>query len=273
MNTDAAAHFYNGTVMHCRYEPFHHRFSYGVFSLCFDLDRLSEAAAGTRWFSVNRFNLMGFSFRDHGPRDGSPLRPWIDAIQQTSGLPTGGRIRVHCFPRVLGYVFNPLTVFFCDAPDGPLQAILYEVRNTFGDKHVYFAPVASNRVVGRAIDQQCAKLFHVSPFLDVVGDYRFRVTEPGEKLSIVIKHGVEGREVLLATHVGLREPFSDRLIITNLLRFPLMTLSVMAAIHWQALKLWWKGAKFHKRPVPPASAVTSSHDDPPSSAPHSLGRL
>jgi DUF1365 family protein len=253
-----AAHFYKGTVMHCRFEPFRHRFRYGVFSLCFDLDRLTEAAAASRWFSVNRFNLMGFYDRDHGARDGSPLRPWVDAIQAQHDLPTGGQIRIHCFPRVLGYVFNPLTLFFCHAPDGPLQAILYEVRNTFGDKHVYFAPVADARDRDGPVMQRCAKRFHVSPFLDIAGDYRFRVTEPEEKLSILIKHTLGGRDVLIATHNGSREPFTDGMILKNLLRFPLMTLTVMAAIHWQALKLWRKGATFHKRPDPPASPVTRS---------------
>ena len=218
----AAAHFYKGTVMHCRFEPFRHRFRYGVFSLCFDLDRLNEAAAETRWFSHNHFNLMGFYDRDHGARDGSPLRPWVDGIQA----------------------------------EGPLQAILYEVRNTFGDKHVYFAPVTDPRESDGPVLQRCAKRFHVSPFLDIAGDYRFRVTEPEEKLSILIKHTQGDRDVLIATHNGSREAFNDALILKNLLRFPLMTLTVMAAIHWQALKLWWKGAVFHKRPEPPTSPVT-----------------
>jgi len=253
---DAAAHFYRGTVMHCRFEPFRHRFRYSVFSLCFDLDQIEAEARTKRWFSIDRFNLMSFYARDHGPRDGSPLRPWVDGLLRDNDLPTSGAIRIHCFPRVLGYVFNPLTIFFCHAPDGPLQAILYEVRNTFGDKHVYFAPVADQPVGAGPIVQRCAKLFHVSPFLDIAGEYRFRVTEPGERLSILIRHVIGPREVLLATHTGLREAFTDRTIIKNLLRFPLMTLTVMAAIHWQALKLWWKGAVFHRRPDPPASPVT-----------------
>jgi len=264
-----AADFYRGWVMHRRFEPFPHRFQYRVFSLFFDLDQLPATAAATRWFSHNRFNLMGFNDRDHGARDGSPLRPWIDAIQSRHGLPIGGRIRVHCFPRVLGYVFNPLTIFFCDAPDGTLQAMLYEVRNTFGDKHVYFAPTSPPEA-DEPTRQRCAKLFHVSPFLAIAGEYRFRVTAPDERLSIFIKHDVAGRDVLLATHTGVREPFTDRMILTNLLRFPLMTIGVMAAIHWQALKLWWKGAVFHKRPTPPPDPVTSSQSLP-SSDPHSLG--
>ncbi len=104
--------------------------------------------------------------------------------------------------------------------------------------------------------QRCPKRFHVSPFLDIVGEYRFRVTEPDEKLSILIKHTQGDRDVLIATHHGSREPFTDGMILKNLLRFPLMTLTVMAAIHWQALKLWLKGAVFYKRPEPPASPVT-----------------
>jgi len=270
MKTEAA-HFYHGTVMHCRFQPFRHRFRYGVFSLCFDLDRLAEASAKTRWFSINRFNLMSFNVADHGARDGSPLRPWVDAILAKSGLRTGGRIRIHCFPRVMGYVFNPLTIYFCDAPDGPLQAILYEVRNTFGDKHVYLAPIEPTSDAEAPRLQQCEKRFHVSPFLDIAGEYRFRVTEPDERLSILIKHAVDGQDILIATHVGAREPFTDRKILTNLLRFPFMTLSIVAAIHWQALKLWIKGARFHKRPEPPLDPVTLAQSTP--SDPHILGRL
>ena len=266
-----AAHFYRGSVMHCRFQPFRHRFRYGVFSLCFDLDRLQEAVAKTRWFSINRFNLMSFNDRDHGARDGSSLRVWVESLQARHGLETGGRIRIHCFPRVLGYVFNPLTVYFCDAPNGPLQAILYEVRNTFGDKHVYFAPVGLGGEASAPLLQQVAKGFHVSPFLDIAGDYRFRVTEPDERLSILIKHSIEGQDILLATHVGTREAFNDHRILINLLRFPLMTFSVMAAIHWQALKLWIKGASFHRRPEPPIDSVTLTQTLAHPTDPQTLG--
>jgi hypothetical protein len=256
-----AACLYVGHVMHCRLRPFRHRFRYGVFSMLLDLDRIDAVAAELLGFAHNRFAPLAFHDRDHGPRDGTALRPWIEEMQVAHGLAPGGRIRIHCFPRVLGYAFNPLAVYFLDHPGGGLQAVVYEVRNTFGDKHCYLAPVADDAPVGAPLAQSARKTFHVSPFFDIAGGYRFRVIEPDERLSILIRLTGPDGERLVATQTGQRRALSDRAILGALARFPLMTFKVITAIHWQALKLWLRGAAFHRRPEPPALPVTLADAD------------
>lgn len=248
---------YPGEVMHKRLLPFRHRFAYRVFSLLVDLDELPALDRRLRLFSHNRFNLFGFCDRDHGARDGSPLRPWIEARLAEAGLSLpGGSFQLLCFPRVLGYVFDPLTVWFCRDRAGALRAVLYEVRNTFGDKHGYLLPVAAGRAPGEPLRQSCAKAFHVSPFLPMAGRYRFRLHEPGARLSLLIREELPEGEVLVATQTGRRRPLGDGALARLFLALPLMTLKVIAAIHWQALRLWLKGARFHRRPAPPARPVT-----------------
>jgi len=263
MTDPLASCLYAGEVMHRRAQP-HHRLRYRVFSLLIDLDELPTLDRRLRWFSHNRFNLLSFHDRDHGRRDGTAPRAWVDAALAANGIETGGRITLLCFPRLWGYVFNPLSIFFCYAPSGALRAVLYEVRNTFGDKHGYLIEVPprsadrndDRRNSGAAIDQACAKAFHVSPFLPLAGEYRFRLKPPGERLAIQIRHLIDGAEVLLATHTGRREALSDTTILRNVIRHPLMTVKIIAGIHWEALFLWLKRAGFHRRPEPPASDVT-----------------
>jgi len=250
-----ASCLYVGEVMHRRARP-HHRLRYRVFSLLIDLDELPALDRRLRWFSHNRFNLLSFHDRDHGRRDGTPPRAWVDAALAANGIETGGRIALLCFPRLWGYVFNPLSVFFCHARSGALSAILYEVRNTFGDKHGYLIEVPRDREPGATIDQACAKGFYVSPFLPLAGEYRFRLKPPGERLAIQIRHLIDGAQALLATHTARRETLSDTSILRNVIRHPLMTVKVIAGIHWEALSLWLKRAGFHRRPEPPAHDVT-----------------
>ncbi len=256
---------YTGEVMHKRLLPFRHRFRYRVFSLLLDLDELPRLDRELRLFSHNRFNLFSFHDRDHGGRDGRPLRPWIAARLAEAGIESDiatdiaggrGRIELLCFPRVLGYVFNPLTIWFCRDSSDRLRAVLYEVRNTFGDKHGYLLPVAEAHRPEQPLRQACAKGFHVSPFLPMDGGYRFRLHEPGERLSVLIREDLPEGEVLVATQTGRRAPLDDRRLARAFVAFPLLTLKVIAAIHWQALRLWLKGARFHRRPAPPAAEVT-----------------
>ncbi|RDD61390.1 DUF1365 domain-containing protein [Ferruginivarius sediminum] len=250
---------YIGNVMHRRLQPFRHRFSYGVVSLFIDLDELAELDKRLRLFSVNRANVFSFHERDHGPRDGSSLRTWIDARLVEAGIDLqGGAVRLLCFPRMWGYVFNPLTMWFCHHRDGGLRAVLYEVRNTFGEQHCYLLPVEAGHDHNTPIRQSCDKAFYVSPFITMEARYRFRLLPPGERLSVSIREETAAGETLVATQTGRRRALSDRSLLRALATHPAMTFKVIAAIHWQALHLWRKGARFHRRPAPPAETVTHS---------------
>lgn len=250
---------YRGQVMHKRLRPFSHRFAYRVFSLYLDLDELPELHRRLRFFSHNRPNLLSFWDKDHGARDGGDLRGWIEGHLAAAGIDLeGGAIRLHGFPRLFGYVFNPLTTWFCHHRSGRLAAILYEVRNTFGEGHAYLIPVDPARAApGEPVLQACEKLFYVSPFMPMEARYRFRVFVPGEKLSLAIRQWTEAGETLVATHTGARHPLSDRAILSAVAAHPAMTYKVMAGIHWEAARVFLgKRARFHRRPSPPAAPVT-----------------
>lgn len=253
---DPPVALYRGRTVHVRFTPFAHRLGYDIYQILIDVDRLEEAGAGRRWFKVNRFAPMAFHEADHGDRSGGPLRPWVEAHFQRAGVDLmGGPIRLLCFPRVLGFVFNPISVFFGHRPDGTLAGVLYEVNNTFGDTHAYVAPAT-----GAAIErQQADKILHVSPFFDVSGRYAFTLRPPGATLSLVIDKHVEGARDHLATLKATRRPFVDAELAKAFFAIPFLTLKVVAGIHWEALKLFLKGARYHARPPapPPASLARS----------------
>lgn len=247
---------YCGRVVHKRLLPFAHAFRYRTFQLFLELDELPDLDRRLRLFSHNRWNLFGFSDRDHGPRDGRPLRPWIDAHLADAGIDLeGGPVRLLCFPRVLGYVFNPLSIWFCHHRDGSLRALLYEVSNTFGERHSYLVPVSLG-ADGAPTPHSVAKRFYVSPFIGMAGRYDFRLTPPGERMVVSIRHTTAEGLLLVASQSGRRRPLDDRSLLGVLLGYPLLTLKVIAAIHWQALRLWAKGARPLRRPPPPAPEVT-----------------
>ncbi|MGF1476389.1 MAG: DUF1365 domain-containing protein [Geminicoccaceae bacterium] len=247
---------YVGEVMHHRMRPFRHRFVYRVFYLLLDVDRLDEAA--NRWFGIERFNLWSFRARDHGARDGTPLRPWIEGQLGAHGHPgKPHRIRLLCLPRVLGYVFNPLSVYFCYGEDGGLQTIVYEVKNTFGGQHTY---VLGADDPAETVRHDCAKRFYVSPFIEREALYRFRIKPPAEDVVIAINERVAEGPQLIATVTGKRQPFTESAVLRLSLAMPFLTLKVIAAIHWQALKLWLKGATFHS--VPRADQFVTAEPDP-----------
>ena len=248
---------YLGEVMHKRLHPFTHRFVYRVFSMLVDLDELPDLDRGLRLFAHNRRGVFSFRDRDHGPRDGTKLRPWVEAQLAKAGIALdGGRLFLHCFPRVLGFGFNPISIFWCYDVNGALRAILYEVKNTFGDQHGYLVPITQTPAPGAALRHARDKLFHVSPFIDMQARYAFKVHEPEERLSLAIHEtGPEGG-ILVATHLGARRALTDRELLRAFLLYPLLALTIIGGIHWQALKLWLKGAKFHRRPQPPGEGVT-----------------
>jgi DUF1365 family protein len=245
---------YNGRVMHKRLRPFVHELDYAVFSLWLDIDALPRLPV----FSHNRFNLYSFYDRDHGPRDGSPLRPWVNKHLAAAGYDdcVGGRVMLLCYPRMWGYVFNPLSVYFCYARDGTLRAILHEVKNTFGDQHGYLLPVT--RDANGIIRQTCDKVMHVSPFMQMQADYTFTLREPDDALNLHILHAEPDGPILVAHLTGAAKELNTKNLLLNLIRYPFMTVKVILAIHVEAFKLWRKGAPYFKRPAPPDHEVTTT---------------
>lgn len=232
---------YLGRVMHLRMLPLHHQFRYRVFSLLMNIDRLDEACKRLRFLSHNRFNLLSFFDADHGARDGSSLREWVDQLHAEKGLPSPSRIELLSFPRLLGFAFNPLSVYFCFDAQEELGSILYEVKNTYGDQVAYLLSCSGN-VVRHSQDKQ----MYVSPFIEMDQTYRFTLRCPDEKLSLRIKQGDGAQDVLIATHNGDARPLDDRNILLAVLKHPMMTLKVVAGIHWEALRLFLKGVKFNR---------------------------
>ena len=256
---------YAGRVMHQRMRPARHRLAYQVFSLLIDLDELPALAQRLRFFSLNRFNLFSLYEADYGLNEGTAghsqsLRQRVEVQLISAGLQTGGPIRLLSMPRILGYAFNPLSVYFCYLPDGALQAILYEVNNTFGERHSYLIEVdAAQRTPHSQIDQHCAKEFHVSPFLGLKMDYGFRVNPPAiDQLEMRLDITASDAEgpLLFARLDARRRTLSDTALLLAFFSHPLLTLKVVGAIHWEALRLWVKGVRLHVRPPAPTRAVT-----------------
>lgn len=251
--TDASA-LYVGHVLHRRSRPRVHRLRYRIFSLLLDLDEIDALAARLRLFSHNRFNLFAFYDRDYAGGSAEPLRVQVERHLATAGLvPDGGPIRLLTMPRILGFAFNPLSVYFCFRADGALRAILYEVNNTFGERHSYLLPVQGE---GGAVRQACAKAFHVSPFMAMDMRYAFRIMPPADGLSIAITGSDADGPVITAIHRARRRPLSDGSLAWAFLTHPLLTLKVVGGILWEAAKLWAKGVPVHHRPAPPPRPVT-----------------
>jgi DUF1365 family protein len=243
-----AAALYVGCVMHARLKPMGHRFSYRVMSLLIDLDRLADADRQSALFCVNRAALYSFHEADHGKRDGSSLRAYAQRCAAERGIDlTGGRVLLLCYPRLLGYTFNPLSVYFCYRADGELALLIYEVRNTFGDIHPYVLPVLSGEISDAGVRQQQDKLFYVSPFIEMAMRYHFRVLPPGERVQLRILATDRESPVLAATFDGSRRILNTKELLRAFVRLPLVTMKIMAAIHWEALRLWLKGARLVPR--------------------------
>jgi uncharacterized protein len=243
---------YVGKVMHARLNPFGHRFSYRVFSLLLDIDQQDRANHQTWLFGIGKKRLMTFADKDHGYRDGSPLRPWVEECLKAAGTPAPHRILLLCYPKIFGYVFNPLSVFYCYDIAGALTAVIYEVRNTFGEKHAYVAPVSQDELSDAGLRQERDKLFYVSPFLKMNLTYRFRMRPPTDKnVSIRILEMSEDKPILSATFNGEYKQLNTWNTLKALLLIPFVPFKVIAAIHWEALRLWIMGARLSDRPSPP----------------------
>ncbi|MQX36916.1 DUF1365 domain-containing protein [Roseospira navarrensis] len=257
-----ASALYRGVVLHRRLKPRQHRLRYRVFSLLLDLDELPALDRAVRGFGYNRFAPLGFHDRDHGPGDGQPLRPWVEATLAAEGIDLdGGAIRILCYPRLWGYVFNPLTEYFCYHRDGRLAAVLHEVNNTMGERHCYLIPVAPDEAAGGVVRQTCAKRFYVSPFIAMETTYHFKIRPPGERIAVAIQQTDSEGPLLHASFTGRRAPLTSRVLAGAIARHPLMTLKVIVGIHWEALRLWLKGVRLARRDPAPSHLVTAVNPD------------
>jgi uncharacterized protein len=245
---------YVGCVMHRRLRPRYHRFRYRAFWFLLDLDELPEVAGCSLLFSYNRRNLFSLHDRDHGDGTTTPIRWQIEKRLCEAGInPVDGRIQLLCMPRTIGYAFNPLSIYYCHRQDGSLSAIVYEVHNTFGERHSYLIPVDTYREVVR---QQCRKAFYVSPFMDMDLHYAFRLTQPDDHISVAIRANAGRNPAMVAVLAGARREFTDLALLGTFLSIGAVTLKVIGAIHWEAFRLWLK--RIHFRPRPSARAYEAT---------------
>ena len=235
---------YNGTVIHKRFKPKIHFFKYKVFSLLIDLSDLNYLNKKISFFSYNSFNLISFFDKDHGDRDGSSLIDWVKKnLIQNNINSENIKIKLLCYPRIFGYVFNPLSVFFVYDQNENLISILYEVKNTFGEQHTYIFKAENNNL----LQHNCSKKFHVSPFIEMNCNYFFRILRPSEKISVVIDQYQLNEKILFASQDGKRVDFNSKELLKSYLNHPLMTFKIISAIHFEAFKLWIKGIRFIKK--------------------------
>ena len=245
---------YNGTVIHKRFKPKIHYFKYKVFSLLIDLSELEYLSKKIKFFSHNKFNLVSFYEKDHGNRDGSSLVSWVKKNLKDNNINSEDvKIKLLCYPRILGYVFNPLSVFYIYNIDEKLICILYEVKNTFGEQHTYIFKVDNNQ---NLYQHNCSKKFHVSPFIEMNCKYFFRLLKPGEKISVIIDQYQTDEKILYASQDGQRVDFNTKELIRSYLKHPLMTFKIISAIHFEAFKLWLKGIKFIKKKIKIKNNIT-----------------
>ncbi|QGZ65791.1 DUF1365 family protein [Paraburkholderia acidisoli] len=266
-----AAYWLTGLVYHERRRPVRHAFTYALFQVCCDLDRLD--AADNRWFGVNRRRLLSLDTRDYGPRDGRALAPWMRAQLAEAGIPADGAIWLQAIPRIAGYAFNPVAFWYCYDRDGRLRALYADVRNTFGAYHGYLLSAPGHAPIDEHTELRCRKTFHVSPFCRVEGRYTFRVRQREAHLTVAIDyhddtndsddsddadHG-PGAGPLLRTSVALRaDPLDAARALQAVALQPFNALAVVLRIHWQALRLWRLRVPFFgKTPPAPRRAQAS----------------
>ena len=239
------SYIYNGEITHKRFKPVRHFLKYKTFSLLIDLDEINQLDSSISIFSHNKFNIFSFYDKDHGERDGSNLKEWVlTNIKKFNIGEKINKIKILCYPRIFGYVFNPLSIFYC-YEENELKAIFYEVKNTFNEQHTYIFKIKDKK----EISQKCKKKFYVSPFMDMETYYNFKLFSPSEKLSVFIKQTDTTGTILTATQTGEKKEFSSKQLIKNFFKYPLMTIKIISSIHYEALLLRKKGAIFKKRKI------------------------
>ena len=245
---------YNGTVIHKRYKPKTHFFKYSVFSLLLDLSELELLNEKIKFFSFNKFNLISFFEKDHGNRYGTSLVNWVKNYLKKNQIETENiKIKLLCYPRIFGYVFNPLSVFFVYDKNEKLVSILYEVKNTFGEQHTYVFRVDNEN---NLIQNNCSKKFHVSPFIQMDCNYFFKILKPRERLSIIIDQYDPTGKILFASQDGKKANLTGKELIKSYLKHPLMTFKIISAIHFEAFNLWIKGIKLVKKKLKIKNNIT-----------------
>ena len=245
---------YVGSVIHRRFKPKNHYFKYKVFSLLIDLNELEDIQNEIKIFSYNSFNIISFFDKDHGPRDGSSVIKWVKKNVKNIGIDNQKiQIKLLCYPRIFGYVFNPLSVFFIYDINNKLIAILYEVKNTFGEQHTYIFKVEDDT---KLFQHNCSKKFHVSPFIEMDCNYFFRILKPCERISVIIDQYQSDEKILYASQDGKRKDLNSKELLKSYIKHPLMTFKIISAIHFEAFKLWTKGIKFIQRKLKIKNNIT-----------------
>ena len=236
---------YIGNVIHKRFKPKVHFFKYKVFSILIDISEINLLHKNLKIFSYNSFNIISFYDADHGPRDGTSVKEWVIKNLKDNQIDTKDiKIKLLCYPRIFGFVFNPLSVFFIYNKKSELISILYEVKNTFDEQHTYIFKSRENE---NPIKHTCKKKFHVSPFIEMNCTYFFKILKPGDKISVIIDQYDEEGKLLYASQDGSRIELNNKNLFLSYLKHPLMTFKIIAAIHFEAFKLWIKGIKFIKK--------------------------
>ena len=252
MNSAPALRLYKGRTTHVRFTPFERRFHYGIFMIDVDIDRLDEAAKSCALFSIERQNLFSFKRRDHGTRKNTELRPWAEQEFAKSNVSLdGGSIRLVTFPQGFFYKFAPISVWFGYGPDHKLRGVIYEVNNTFGETHCYVAPATQAKN-----QHQCDKNFHVSPFWDVTGQYRFTIHPLDRQLNVVIDSIVDGKRIHMANIKAKQLSASSWSLLKTAITKPFATIGVTIGIHWEAFWLWVRGAGYRSKPIAPEKRTT-----------------
>ena len=244
---------YTGKVIHKRFKPKEHYFKYNVFSLLIDLNELEEINKYIKFFSYNKFNIISFYDKDHGDRDGSSIKLWVKKNLRNIGIMTEDiSIKLLCYPRIFGYVFNPLSTYFIYNKHSELISIFYEVKNTFGEQHTYIFKAQDEKTV----QNKCKKKFYVSPFIEMDCEYHFKTLNPGEQLSVVINQNDKDGKLLFASQDGISKDFNNKNLILSYLTHPLMTFKIIGAIHYEAFKLWAKRIKLIAKKIKLKNNIT-----------------
>ena len=244
---------YTGKVIHKRFKPKEHYFKYNVFSLLIDLNELEQINKDIKFFSYNKFNIISFYDKDHGDRDGSSIKLWVKKNLRNIGIMTEDiSIKLLCYPRIFGYVFNPLSTYFIYNKHSELISIFYEVKNTFGEQHTYIFKAQDEKTV----QNKCKKKFYVSPFIEMDCEYHFKTLNPREQLSVVINQNDKDGKLLFASQDGISKDFNNKNLILSYLTHPLMTFKIIVAIHYEAFKLWVKRIKLIAKKIKLKNNIT-----------------